>query len=197
MSFISYFIKKKDLLLLAKTGFGKSLIFQLISFILDLTGVVLILMRLKLLQAKQNVMINCIPTRKAIALTCENNQKAVQETITKESYNHVFISPEIALSKKFKANVLDNPRFASKLWLLAIDKIHLVKEWGKGFCPLYGKIEKIWKRIPSQIPILGVSAILTKIVRLSVLSKTGFRDNYTLMQTSLDWPEIQQIYCFM
>lgn len=181
MPFVLYFMKKKNLPLLAKTGFGKSLIFQLISFILDLTGVVLILMPFKLLQVKQNVIINCIPTKKAIALTGENNQKAIQETITKESYNHVFTSPEIILLKKFKVNILDNPRFASRLLLLAIDKIYLVEEWNKGFRPLYVKIEKICKRIPSRIPILGVSAIFTKSVCLCVLSKTGFRDNYTLM----------------
>lgn len=41
------------------------------------TGIVIILMPLKLLQAEQNTMINRIPNGKAIALTGENNQKAV------------------------------------------------------------------------------------------------------------------------
>lgn len=44
---------------------------------LDPTGIVFILMPLKLLQAEQIAMINCISTEKAIALTDENNQKAV------------------------------------------------------------------------------------------------------------------------
>lgn len=52
------FYEQKDLLLLAKTGFGKILIFQLIPFMLNPTGVVLILMPLKLLQVEQNAMIN-------------------------------------------------------------------------------------------------------------------------------------------
>lgn len=122
------FYERRDLLLLAKTGFGKSLIFQLIPFMLNPTGVVVILMPLKLLQAKQNSMINCIPNGKAIALTGENNLKAVQQAITTEGYTHVFTSPEIALSKKFKANVLDNRCFSDRLSLLAIDEIHLVEE---------------------------------------------------------------------
>ena len=96
------FYERRDLLLLAKTGFGKSLIFQLIPFMLDPTGVVLILMPLKLLQAEQNSMINCIPNGKAIALTGENNHKVVQQAIATEGYTHVFTSPEIALSKKFR-----------------------------------------------------------------------------------------------
>lgn len=127
------FYAKKDLLLLAKTGFGKSLIFQLIPFFVEPSGVVIILIPLKLLQAKQNTMINQIAQGKAIALTGENNQKDVQKSITSQNYTHVFTSPEITLSKKFKINVLDNPRFSNRLLLLAIDKIHLVEKWGKAF----------------------------------------------------------------
>lgn len=72
------FYSRNDLLLLARTGFGKSLIFQLIPFMFDPAGVVIILMPLKLLQAEQNSMINRIASGKAIALTGDNNQKAVQ-----------------------------------------------------------------------------------------------------------------------
>lgn len=191
------FYEQRDLLLLAKTGFGKSLIFQLLPFMFEPTGIVIILMPLKLLQAEQNTMINRIPNGKAIALTGENNQKAVQKSIACENYTHVFTSPEIALSKKFKANVLDDPRFASRLSLLAIDEIHLVEEWGKSFRPLYAEIEKVRKRIPPQVPLLGVSATLTKSARIRIFTKAGFRDDYKLMQTSLDRPEIQQIHRFM
>lgn len=191
------FYERRDLLLLSKTGSGKSLIFQLIPFMVDPTGVVLILMPLKLLQAEQNSMINCIPNGKAIALTGENNQKAVQQAIATEGYTHVFTSPEIALSKKFKANVLDNRCFSDRLSLLAIDEKYLVEEWSKSFRPLYTEIDKVRKRMPNNVPLLGVSATLTKKMRLRILNKVGFRDNYRLMQTSLDRPEIQQIHQFM
>lgn len=122
------FYEHRDLLLFGKTGFGRSSIFQLLLFLFDPTGVVIILIPLKLLQAEQNSMINCISSGKAIALTGENNQKAVQQSIGSQDYTHVFPSPKIALSKKFKVNVLDNPRFARRLCLLAIDEIHLVEE---------------------------------------------------------------------
>lgn len=63
------FYEKIDLLLLAKTGFGKSLIFQLLPFMTATPGVVLILMPLKLLQAEQSELINRIPQGKGI-LSC-------------------------------------------------------------------------------------------------------------------------------
>lgn len=127
------FYERKDLLLIAQTGFGKSLIFQLIPFISQPPGVVIILMPLKLLQAEQNAMINRLPKGKAIALTGENNQKETQQRIANGYYTHLFTSPEIALSKKFKTNILDHSGFAQQISLLAIDEIHLIEEWGKSF----------------------------------------------------------------
>ncbi len=175
------FYERRDLLLLAKTGFGKSLIFQLLPFMFEPTRVVIILMPLKLLQEEQNSLINRIASGNAIVLTGENNQKAVQQSIACQNYTHVFLSPEIALSKKYKVNVLDDPCFSSRLLLLAIDEIHLVEEWGKSFRPLYAEIEKVRKCIPPQVPLLGVSATLTKSARLRIFSKAGFCEDYKLM----------------
>ena len=80
---------------------------------------------------------------------------------------------------------------------MTIDEIHLVEKWGKSFCPLYSEIEKIKNRIPHHVLPLDVSSTLTKMQRLHVLNKAGFRENHQLMQTLLDRQEIQQIYCFM
>ena len=64
--------------------------------------VVLILMPLKLLQAKQCEMINQLPQGKAIVSNGENSQKSVFTGVARGHYTHVFTSPKIALSKKFK-----------------------------------------------------------------------------------------------
>lgn len=191
------FYKRQDLLLLAKTGFGKSLIFQLVPFMPDPTGVVIILMPLELLQVEQNAMINRIPNGKAIALTGKNNQKNTRRSIANGGYTHIFTSPEIALSKNFKSHILDDHAFSSRLCLLAIDEIHLVEQWGQNFRPLYAEIEKLRKRILHQVPLLGVLATLTKKMQAQVLAKSGFYPDFRLMKTSLDRPEIMQIHRFM
>lgn len=159
------YYKRKDLLLLAKTGFRKSLIFQLFLFMTPTTGVVLVLMPLKLLQTEQSDMINVrLPKGNAIVLNGDNNQENTQQIIATGDYTHVFTSPEIALSKKFKKNILDQNVFTYRLCLLAVDRIYLVKEWGKQFRPLYAEIEKVQKRIPAHIPLVGVSATMTPSV---------------------------------
>ncbi len=52
------FYDQKDLFVLAQTGFRKSLIFQLIFFMMNTTGLVIILMPLKHLEAEQNAVMN-------------------------------------------------------------------------------------------------------------------------------------------
>ncbi|MCJ1349719.1 hypothetical protein MMC31_007960 [Peltigera leucophlebia] len=108
------FYDKRDFLLLAKTGFGKSLIFQLLPFMTTPIGVVLILMPLKLLQAEQSEIINRLPQGKAIILNGENSQKSTLAEVAKGGYTHVFTSPEIALSKKFKKCILDQYRISKR-----------------------------------------------------------------------------------
>lgn len=89
-------------------------------------GVVFILMSLKLLQAEQSEMINQIPNGKALVLNGENNHKYIHKQAATGGYTHIFTSPEIAFSKKFKKNVFDDPEFTDRLFLLAVDEVHLV-----------------------------------------------------------------------
>lgn len=146
------------------------------------TGVVLVLMPLKPLQTEQSDMINMrLPKGNAIVLNRDNNQENTQQAIAIGNYTHVSTSPEIALSKKFKKNILDQNVFTDRLYLLAVDEIHLVEEWSKQFRPLYAEIEKVRKKIPAHIPLVGVSAIMTPKIWAKVVSKAGFLPNYQLM----------------
>lgn len=132
-AFWCLFYEQRDLLLLTKTEFGESLIFQLLPFMTLVAGVVLILMPLKLFQAEQSLMINQKPTGKALVFNGENNHKHIHQQAAKGDYTHIFTSLKIALSKKFKNNVLDDPKFMDQLCFLVIDKIHLVDQWDQAF----------------------------------------------------------------
>lgn len=90
-------------------------------------------------------MIKQIPNGKAIVLNGKNNDKDVQLEIATSNYTHVFTSPEIALSKQFKKNILNVARFTTRFCLLTIDKIHFIEQWGDSFWPQYAKIGKVQK----------------------------------------------------
>lgn len=111
-------------------------------------------MFVKLLQAKQEILIHKLLREKDMVLNKKNNQKDMQLEIIKRYYTYIFTNPEIGLSKKFKKNVLDSFQFTDCLYLFAIDKIHLVKEWNKNFWSLYTEIEKVLKIIPCHVLFL-------------------------------------------
>lgn len=69
---------------------------------------------------------NQIPNNKALVLNKENNHKYICKQMLKNGYTHFFTSSEIAFSKKFKKNILNNSAFTDKLNLIAVNKIHLV-----------------------------------------------------------------------
>lgn len=96
-----------------------------------------------------------------IVLNGDNNKQSTQQAIVTGDYTHVFISPKIALSKKFKKNILNQNIFINWFCLLAVDEIQLVEEWGNQFRLFYAEIEKISKRIPIDISLMGISATMT------------------------------------
>lgn len=76
-------------------------------------------------------------------LNGKNNPWNILASIANKRYNHVLISPKIALFKKFKDNILNSRFFIDHLFLLAIDKIYFVKESKKNFYLMYAKTKKI------------------------------------------------------
>ena len=156
------FYKQKDSLLHTKTGFDKSLIFQLIPFLLDKFDVVMTLMFLKLSHIEQNEIINWKPQGNKIVLNKKNNNKQVFDKIVQARYTHIFTSLEIILSQRFKNSGLDQIFFTDYIALVAVTEIYLVDKLGNNFWFMYAKIEKICKKIPCYVFLWGVSAILTK-----------------------------------
>lgn len=91
-------------------------------------GIILVLIFFKLLQVEQKVLINQFLIEKAIILNRINNQKDIQFEITKGGYTYKFKSLEIAFSKKFKKNILDNYQFIDCFYLFTINKIYLANK---------------------------------------------------------------------
>lgn len=95
---------------------------------ISIIQVVLILMLLKLLQAKQSHIINQIFNSKALVVNRENNHKYIYKQMAKGGYTHIFTSLKIVLSTKFKKNIFDYSKLTDRLYLLPIDEIHLVDQ---------------------------------------------------------------------
>lgn len=71
-------------------------------------------------------MINQLPNKKTLILNSKNNHKHIHKQAIMEGYTYIFTSLEIVFFKKFKKNIFNKPKFNDRLFLFAVDEIHLV-----------------------------------------------------------------------
>ena len=137
--------EKKNLILIMKTNFGKSIVFQTMPFMFFDLKIALIIMSLNALMKKQYQKLNNIKNCKPIVL---NNAKYTQKnlsSIRQNKFTHgnyisydemknvnaistIFINSKIAMFKRFNENVLKHFTFYLNLCLIAVNEIHIIND---------------------------------------------------------------------
>jgi hypothetical protein len=146
-------VDQADIILYAKTSLGKSLIFQAAPLMYNPPRAALIIMPLKALEAQQRQTLTRIRGCRPFVLDGDSNSRESRKHIGQGEFTHgmriyidfesrneeriyshiiaVFTSPEIALSKDFKDDVLSKPSYSDRLCMVNIDELHLCSEWRK------------------------------------------------------------------
>jgi superfamily II DNA helicase RecQ len=165
---------KGDTLLIARTGYGKSLIFHAYSVLTD--KITLQIIPLNKLGDEQYHDIKKLPGTRPCLLTADNDQDEYSKLKQIESleFTHILLGPEKASSKKFRA-LLTNPRFQGSIGLVAIDECHLVYQWGKEFRSNFAMLYELRLLLRRDIVWFGCSATLSPSIQQSVLDQAGFR----------------------
>lgn len=73
---------------------------------------------------------------------------------------HGFMSPERLTSPEID-QILRDKVFRANVIMLGLDEVHVIIPWGLDFRPAFHQIALIHKRLPSNVPIVAVSASLT------------------------------------
>ena len=128
--------KRKDLILIAKTSFGKSMILQAVS-ILTRKSTTVVVLPLDQIGREQAEYITRIGGRPCF-LNADTISSKVLANIQNGKYTHILISPKLAISNKFYTIAI-NLVFKEQLSLVVIDEAHLVSQWGRGF-----RMDYVW-----------------------------------------------------
>lgn len=124
-------LEGQDVLLSAKTGYGKSMILYSLSA-LNSDTITLLIMPLNALEVDQ---MNAIQTLNAEVNPCILNAETMSDDdellnrVKLDIHTHVLTSPELALSNASVREAFQTPAFRDRLVLIAIDEVHLVKDW--------------------------------------------------------------------
>ena len=152
-------LRRERLLVVERTGWGKSIVYFLATRLLREQGSGCTLLISPLL----SLMRNQIEAAKRIQVHAETinstNQEEWRRVLAELRTNKVdilLISPERLASDEFLNRYL--LPMASRIGLLVVDEAHCISDWGHDFRPDYRRIVRVLKALPSNIPVLATTA---------------------------------------
>ena len=162
-----------DTFVLMPTGGGKSLCYQLPSFIME--GTAIVISPLIALMKNQVDVVNGISEEEGVAhyLNSSLNKAAIDQVkadILQGKTKLLYVAPE-SLNKD------DNVEFLKqvKISFYAIDEAHCISEWGHDFRPEYRNIRPTIQRI-GVAPVIALTATATDKVRTDIKKNLGILD---------------------
>jgi ATP-dependent DNA helicase RecQ len=154
-------------LLVAPTGGGKSLIYQLPALLLDGTTVVISPL-ISLMQDQVSALEERGVAATFLASTLPPNElDARSRGIAAGRYRLVYVAPERLVFPGFRAMLRD-----LQCPLIAVDEAHCISEWGHDFRPEYMQIGQVIKELPTA-RVLACTATATPVVRDEILERLG------------------------
>ena len=147
------------LLVVQKTGWGKSFVYFIATKLLREEGNGPALLISPLLSLMRN-QINAAERMGVRAVTINSSNQGdwdnIEDAITSGNVDIVIISPERLANVHFRNEVL--ARIADRVSLLVIDEAHCISDWGHDFRPQYRLIERIVQTLPPNLRLLCTTA---------------------------------------
>ena len=147
------------LLVVQKTGWGKSFVYFVAAKLLREagSGCALLISPLLALMRNQIAAAERMGIR-AETINSDNQDRweEVERAIGRNEVDILLISPERLANERFRTEVLATA--ASQISLLVIDEAHCISDWGHDFRPHYRLIERIIGNLPPNLRLLATTA---------------------------------------
>jgi ATP-dependent DNA helicase RecQ len=147
------------LLVVQKTGWGKSFVYFIATKLLREAGhgPALLVSPLLALMRNQIAAAERMGVR-AATINSDNvdDWAGVEAAIANGTVDILLISPERLANERFRTQVLAG--IAARIALLVIDEAHCISDWGHDFRPHYRLLERIVKTLPPNLRLLATTA---------------------------------------
>jgi ATP-dependent DNA helicase RecQ len=167
-------IRKRRVMLVQRTGWGKSIVYFLPTKLLREQGAgpMLLISPLLSLMRNQIEMAECIGIN---ALTIHSANRCEWETaedaLISDRCDILLISPERLNNERFLKSTL--PGMKGQVGLFVVDEAHCISDWGHDFRPDYRRIVRILNMLPRNVPVLGTTATANERVITDVQTQLG------------------------
>ncbi len=147
------------LLVVQKTGWGKSFVYFIATKLLRESGAgpALLISPLLALMRNQIAAAERMGLR-AVTINSDNQDEwtEVEAALARNEVDILLISPERLANERFRTEVLAG--IAGQIALLVIDEAHCISDWGHDFRPHYRLIERIVRTLPPNLRLLATTA---------------------------------------
>lgn len=150
---------KGRLLVVQKTGWGKSFVYFIATKLLreEGSGPALLVSPLLALMRNQIEAATRMGVR-AATINSDNfdDWSSVEARLAANEIDILLISPERLANERFRTQVLAG--IAGQISLLVIDEAHCISDWGHDFRPHYRLLERIVRTLPPNLRLLATTA---------------------------------------
>jgi len=166
--------ERSKLLVIQRTGWGKSSVYFISTRILrdQGKGVTIIISPLLALMRNQIEAAERLGI-KAISINSTNMEdwQTCKQAVLNNTVDALLISPERLANESFMNEIL-RP-IADNIGMFVVDEAHCISDWGHDFRPDYRRIVSILKFMPAGMPILGTTATANNRVSVDIISQLG------------------------
>jgi ATP-dependent DNA helicase RecQ len=165
---IEHTLKGERMLLIERTGYGKSLCYQFPAT--QFKGLTVVFSPLIALMRDQIKKLNelGIPARCINSEQDDTENEAIIKEANEAKLKLLYIAPERQENEKW----IDATR-SMNLSMVVIDEAHCISVWGQDFRPAFRRIINLVKLLPAGFPVLATTATATRRVEQDIVQQMG------------------------
>jgi ATP-dependent DNA helicase RecQ len=175
---IEKILNGEKVLLIHRTGFGKSLCFQFPALVFN--GTIVVFSPLIALMRDQVKKLTAL----GISAKCINSEQSLDENtqIIKDAKQGKIKILYIAPERQENSEWIEATRQIN-LSMVVVDEAHCISTWGHDFRPAFKRIINLVKLLPKGLPVLATTATATKRVEFDIAQQIG--DSITTIRGNL------------
>lgn len=168
--------RRARLLLVQRTGWGKSAVYFLSTRLLRDQGAgptLLVSPLLALMRNQIDAAVRLGVRAETVNSTNAEDWQTIEQRLRADDIDVLIVSPERFANDNFLTQML--LPHAGRVGLFVVDEAHCISDWGHDFRPDYRRIVRILERLPGSVPVCATTATANDRVVADVVAQLGLK----------------------